>query len=84
MLAFQANEIVDDDVPVTWRLPGTVGDTVSLDANVVADADDDCAELLPAGSYADTVYEYVVDGTNEPSVHDVVPAAVVPIRVPLR
>ena len=42
---------------------------------VVAEAEADCTEVLPEASYAETVYEYAVDG-ERPVLEYVVPAAV--------
>ena len=51
-------------------------------ACVVALAEDDCAEVFPAASYAETVYVYAVAGERPVSVYVV--AAVVPTCVPFR
>jgi hypothetical protein len=52
------------------------------DAKVVADVDVDCADTLPAASYADTVYVYFVEAVNPVFEYDVVDA--VPTCVPFR
>ncbi len=45
-----------------------VGGVVSVGTSVVAEMELDCVLLLPAASYADTVYVYVVDGVSPVSV----------------
>ena len=67
-VSFVVNVIVAPVVVVVTEGVVMVGAVVSAGASVVAEAEVDCVLLLPALSYADTVYVYEVEGVSEESV----------------
>ena len=73
-------QTIDDGVTVNEEMTGRAWEPDGVVAWIVADS----AEVLPVESCALTAYEYVVPAARPVSLHEVVPAAVVAKRAPLR